>query len=56
MTWLLDFLIGIGEALCPPWRRRSALGHAGVGALVMALAVLVVGWAVVKFVRLLLVG
>jgi hypothetical protein len=23
MSRLLDLLIGIGEALCPPWKRRS---------------------------------
>jgi hypothetical protein len=46
MAWLLDFLIGIGEELCPPWRRRSRAQHALNGALVLMLVALFVGWVV----------
>ena len=38
MTRLLDFLIGITDALWPPWRRCSAVGHPAVGLLVVVLA------------------
>ena len=38
MTWLHDFLIGISDALWPPWRRCSAVGHPAVGLLVVVLA------------------
>jgi len=44
MTRLLDLLIGVGEALGPPWRRRSRAQHALNGALVLILAALFLGW------------
>jgi hypothetical protein len=48
MSRLLNFLIGGGEAFCPPWRRRSRAQHALNGALVLALAGMFVAWMVWK--------
>ena len=44
MTRLLAFLIGKGEVVWPPWRRRSRAQHALNGALVLMLAALFLGW------------
>jgi hypothetical protein len=47
---LLDLLVGIGEALCPPWKRRSRAGHAAIGLLALGLAAAVVVYLAVRLV------
>jgi len=42
MTWLLDYLIGIGEALCPPRRRWGRAKGAPVCAIALLAALAVV--------------
>jgi hypothetical protein len=46
MPCLLDFLIGIRKALCPPWKRRLRDSHAAVGLAALAFAGVVVWWVV----------
>jgi hypothetical protein len=48
MTWLLDFLIGIGEAIMPPWRHWSCGRKALVGAVAVLVALAVVVSIVVR--------
>jgi hypothetical protein len=48
MPRVFDLLVGLGEALCPPFKRRSRMGHAAVGRLAVALVAAVLVWLVVR--------
>jgi hypothetical protein len=50
MPRLLDFLIGIRDSLCPPWKGRSRAGHAAVGLLAVGLVAVVIVWLIVRVV------